>query len=155
MKQLNEVTFKSSSRLWFEILISQALECVKKHWTTKSESILFLWVPAHSCCCELLTYYIFLSSSSKESEEGCKHQAGNLPIRQHLKYKIIWGPSTYSGCFFFRNDVFIVIFTTEAVGSHYSTLEEYVLQNYRNFLEVSPEEEAFDNILYTVPDSTL
>lgn len=36
MKQLNEVTFKSSSRLWLETLISQALECVKKHWTAKS-----------------------------------------------------------------------------------------------------------------------
>lgn len=41
MKQLDEVTFKSSSRLWLEILISQALECAKKNWTTKSEVFYF------------------------------------------------------------------------------------------------------------------
>lgn len=76
---------------------------------------LLLCVPVYVCCCELLTYYVFLSSSSKEREEGCKRQAGNLPIMQLLKYKMIWGPSSYAGCSFFKSSVLIVIFTTEAV----------------------------------------
>lgn len=44
MKQLNEVTFKSSNRFWLETLISQTLECVKRHWTTKSERVFYFYV---------------------------------------------------------------------------------------------------------------
>ena len=72
-------------------------------------------MPVYVCCCELLTHYVFLSSSSKEKEEGFKCQVGNLPARQLLKYKMIWGPSSYSECSFFKNSVLIVFFITEAV----------------------------------------
>lgn len=115
MAHLNEATFKSGSRFWLEALTSWALECLKKHWTTKSEKVCgvcffyyyyYYCVPVYVCCCELLTYYVFLSSSSKGREEGCKRQVGNLPIRQLLKYEMIWGPSSYSGCSFFQEQCF-------------------------------------------------
>jgi len=56
LEQLDEATFKSSSRFWLEALISPALECLEKHWTIKSEKGFFYYY----CVC--LFMYAVVSS---------------------------------------------------------------------------------------------
>lgn len=157
-----------------------------KHWNTgqlKVKSFFIIVI----ILCAWAPDILHVSFSSKEREEGCKRQVGNLPTRQLLKYKMIWGPSSYLGCSWRKgkkktskkpkektkqknpqykkekkNQKKKKIPNQYFNGNFYywSSRVKVTIRPYRNmcgrlkssFLELNQEEEeAFNNIFYTIP----